>query len=171
MMGIEQIAFLEILTFIAGALLLVGLGSLTSALLQPNLPNEAKLCTYESGEVPTGGSWGKFNARFYVIAIIFMLFEAETVLLFPWAMVWANPTLNEATEGLWARYTAMSIVLFIVPLGIGLAYMWRQGHLASTHPCPIPPTFASKVPKAHYEQINHRYASTPRRLQHIQKAK
>lgn len=160
MMGTEQIAFLEILTFIAGALLLVGLGSLVSTLLQPNRPNEAKLYTYESGETPIGSSWGRFNARFYVIAIIFTLFEVETVLLFPWAMVWANPTLNEATEGLWARYTAMSAVLFIVFLGVGLAYMWRQGHFTSIQSAPLPSSFSSKVPRAHYEQINHRYAST-----------
>ena len=160
-MGIEQIAFLEILTFMAGALLLVGAGSLLGALLQPNRPNEAKLCTYESGEVPTGSFWGRFNTRFYVIAIVFMLFEVETVLLFPWATVWADPMLNETTGGLWAHYTAISAVLFVVFLGVGLAYVWSQGHLASTQPYPPPSSFSSKVPRAYYEKINHLYASAP----------
>jgi NADH-quinone oxidoreductase subunit A len=159
-MGIEQIAFLKILTFMVGALLLVGAGSLLSAFLKPNRPNEAKLCTYESGEVPTGSSWGRFNTRFYVIAIVFTLVEVEIVLLCPWATVWANPILNEVTEGLWTHYTAISAVLFIVFLGVGLAYAWSQGHLASTQPYPPPSSFSSKVPRTYYEQINHLYAST-----------
>ena len=83
MVVIEQVAFLEILTFIAGALLFVGIGSFLSFLLRTQHPNEGKLHTYESGEEPTGSSWGSFNTRFYVMAIVFILFEAETVPLFP----------------------------------------------------------------------------------------
>ncbi len=160
MIAIEQVAFLEILTFIAGGLLFVGIGSLVSSLLRPQRPNEEKLHTYESGEEPTGGSWGRFNTRFYVIAIVFMLFEVETVLLFPWAMVWANPVLNEATGGLWADYTAISAFIFITLLAVGLAYVWCQGHLAGIRP-PLPSSsFASKVPKKLYDRVNSRYALT-----------
>jgi NADH-quinone oxidoreductase subunit A len=77
--AIEQVAFLEILTFIVGAIFFVGIGSFVGSLLRPQWPDEEKLRTYESGEEPTGSSWGKFNTRFYVIAIVFMLFEVETV--------------------------------------------------------------------------------------------
>ena len=159
MVATEQAAFLEILNFIAGALLFVGIGALIASLLQPQHPNTAKLRSYESGEEPTGSAWGRFNTRFYVIAIVFVLFEVEAVLLFPWATVWANPMLNEATGGLWANYTATSAVLFITLLTIGLAYAWKQGHLASI-PSPSAPCFISPVPKAHYDRINRHYAST-----------
>lgn len=160
MIGIEQVAFLEILTFIAGGLLFVSIGSLISSLLRPQNPNTEKLHNYESGEEPTGSSWGRFNTRFYVIAIFFMLFEVETVLLFPWATVWANPALNKATGGLWASYTAISATLFIISLALGLAYVWSQGHLAGIH-SPLPSSsFSSKVPKALYDRVNSRYAAT-----------
>ncbi|MHA7877848.1 MAG: NADH-quinone oxidoreductase subunit A [Bacteroidota bacterium] len=159
MIATEQIAFLEILYFIAGALLLVGIGALLAFLLRPQRPNTAKLQTYESGEMPTGGAWGKFNTRFYVIAIAFMLFEVETILLFPWATVWAHPALNKATGGLWARYTAMSGTLFIALLALGLAYVWRQGYLLGIPPTPPPANAPANVPKSLYEQVNSRYAS------------
>jgi NADH-quinone oxidoreductase subunit A len=158
--AIEKVAFLEILTFIVGALLFVGVGSFVGSLFRPQRPNEEKLRTYESGEEPIGSSWGKFNTRFYVIAIVFMLFEVETVLLFPWATVWADPALNEATGGLWANYTAISAFIFITLLAVGLAYVWGQGHLAGIQYPLLPSSLASKVPKALYDRLNSRYAST-----------
>ena len=159
MSAIEQVAFLEILTFIVGAIFFVGIGSFVGSLLRPQWPDEEKLRTYESGEEPTGSSWGKFNTRFYVIAIVFMLFEVETVLLFPWATVWADPALNEATGGMWVKYTAMSALVFIILLSIGFAHMWSQGHPAGIQP-PLPASFASKVPRVLYDRVNSRYAST-----------
>lgn len=158
MIAIEQVAFLEILTFIAGALLMVGIGSFVSSLLRSHHPNAAKISTYESGEEAVGNAWGQFNARFYGMAIVFVLFEVETILLFPWATVWANHELNEATDGLWARYTAGSAVLFITLLAIGLVYAWSQGHLSGFSPSRPTPSFVSKVPKACYDQVNERYA-------------
>ncbi|MEM9417004.1 MAG: NADH-quinone oxidoreductase subunit A [Bacteroidota bacterium] len=164
-MAIEQVAFLEILTFISGVLLFVGMGSWVGAWLRPHRPTPAKTSTYESGEEAVGNAWGKFNARFYGMAIVFVLFEVETILLFPWATVWANRELNEATGGLWARYTAGSAVLFITLLAIGLVYAWRQGHLGGL-PAPRPASsWESKVPKTYYDQINERYAvSSPQAI-------
>ena len=159
MVASEQTAFLEILIFIVGALLFVGIGSLVSFLLRPRRPNPDKLRTYESGEEAIGSAWGRFDTRSYVVAIVFMLFEVETVLLFPWSTVWANSTLNEATGGIWVNYTAISAALFITLLAVGLAYVWSQGHLASTQsPLPASP-IAYKVPKALYDRVNSRYAS------------
>lgn len=158
-MAIEQVAFLEILTFIAGAMLMVGMGSFVSSLLRPHRPNSAKTSTYESGEEAIGNSWGQFNARFYGMAIVFVLFEVETILLFPWATVWANSELNEATGGLWARYTAGSAVLFITLLAIGLVYAWSQGHLNGLSSSRPAPSFVSKIPKTYYDAVNERYAA------------
>jgi len=154
----EQVAFLEILTFIAGGLLFVGVGSWVGSLLQPKHPDTEKLQTYESGEEPTGSAWSKFNTRFHIIAIVFALFEVETILLFPWATVWANPVLNEVTGGLWASYTAISTTLFIILLTVGLVYVWSQGHLMSPPPPLSPSSFASHVPKTLYDRVNRRYA-------------
>jgi NADH-quinone oxidoreductase subunit A len=159
MVAIEQGAFLEILTFVVGAIFFVSIGSFVSFLLRPQRPNAEKRRTYESGEEPAGSSWGKFNTRFYVMAIVFMLFEVETVLLFPWATVWADPALGDATGGLWIKYTATSALVFIILLSVGLAYVWSQGHLAGIQP-PLPSPFASKVPKALYDSVNDHYAST-----------
>nr|YP_010736375.1 NADH-quinone oxidoreductase subunit A [Zygnema circumcarinatum]QKQ14704.1 NADH-quinone oxidoreductase subunit A [Zygnema circumcarinatum]WEL36348.1 NADH-quinone oxidoreductase subunit A [Zygnema circumcarinatum] len=99
----------------ARALLFVDIGSLVSSLLQVRAkdPNEERLRTYDSGEDPMENSWGRLNIRFYGIAIVFMLFQVETVILFPWATVWANPTLNEATGGLWANYKALRTISFV----------------------------------------------------------
>jgi len=155
----EQVAFLEILTFVAGALLFLGIGSWINALLQPQRTNEEMLSTYESGEEAIGNTWGKFNTPFYGIAIIFLFFEMETVLLFPCTAAWAKRELNEATGGLWMHYTAISITLFVALLAVGLIYVWSQGHLANIQP-PIPASSVfSKVPQALYNQFNQRYAS------------
>jgi NADH-quinone oxidoreductase subunit A len=170
MIAVEQVAFLEILTFIAGALLFVGMSYLIGYLLRPQRPNTEKLHTYESGETPAGSSWGKFNTRFYVMAIVFLLFEVETVLLFPWAAVWANPSLYEATGGLWAYYTAISAVLFITLLAVGLAYVWRQGHLVSAPPALPSSSFSSGVPQGLYDQVSNYYAQLPTKKQYIRTA-
>lgn len=160
MLATEQVAFLEILTFVAGALLVVGGGSLLSTLLRSQRTNEEKLTTYESGEEPVGNAWSKFNTRFYGMAVIFVLFEVETLLLFPCITVWAKPELNRTTGGWWASYTAMSALLFIFLLAMGLAYAWKEGHLGSLQPKLPTASFTSPVPKAHYDQVNRRYAPT-----------
>lgn len=160
----EQLALFEIFTFVAGAMLVVGLGSFTSSLLRSQRPNKEKLSTYESGEEAVGTAWGKFNTRFYVMAIVLVLFEVETVLLFPWATVWTHSELNEATSGLWTSYTALSGMLFITVLALGLAYVWSKVDLTGT-PSPLPSSsFVATVPKRYYEQVNHRYATRQQRL-------
>lgn len=155
----EQIAFLELLLFIVGALLFVGIGSLVSTWLRPHKPNEAKNSSYESGEATMGTAWGPFNARFYGISLVFMLFEVETILLFPWAMVWINPALNQATNDFWAFYMAFLGTIFILLLSIGLAYAWAQGHLTWSQPPPSHADLLTKVPQKYYDHINRYYDS------------
>ncbi|MEL6539454.1 MAG: NADH-quinone oxidoreductase subunit A, partial [Bacteroidota bacterium] len=144
--------------FVAGTLALIGGGALTSIWLRTHRPNAIKLSTYESGEASVGDAWNKFNVRFYILAIIFVLFEVETILLLPWATIWANPMLNSLTGGLWVYYTLSSAVAFIALLVVGLGYVWRQGCFASI-PLPPTPDIESTVPFSYYEQVNLRYAS------------
>jgi len=92
---------------------------LIQKLLAPNNPNPDKLATYECGEESEGSAWVQFNIRFYVVALIFLIFDVEVVFLFPWAIVF-----NEL--GLLA-FVEMGIFLLI--LLVGLAYVWKRSDL------------------------------------------
>ena len=88
-------------------------------LIAPTNKTKEKLETYECGEVVEGSAWLQFNIRFYVVALIFLIFDVEVVFLFPWAVVF-----NEL--GLLA-FVEMGIFLLILMLG--LAYVWRRSDL------------------------------------------
>ena len=147
------IMFLFILTAFAfiGGILLFG------KLLRPNRPNEEKLTTYESGEEPVGNAGVQFNPRFYVVALVFVLFDVELVLLFPWATVFSQPTLIAETGGLWGWFALTEAVVFVLILALGLAYAWAKGYLDWEKPQPQLPTVETSVPTNLYEQVNERY--------------
>ncbi|WEL17062.1 MULTISPECIES: NADH-quinone oxidoreductase subunit A [unclassified Halorhabdus] len=110
-----------------GALALVGLVVLlgmlaTSALLRPSVPERSKRATYESGEVPTGGTRIQFNIQYYMVALLFVVFDIETVLIFPWTVIYSDAV--EAV-GLWRALAPM--VAFIGILVVGLGWAWRNG--------------------------------------------
>lgn len=130
---------------------------LTARLLRPHRPNAEKLTTYESGEEPMGNAWGRFNAQFYIVALVFILFDVELVFLFPWAVVYGNRQLNADTQGLWSWFTLAEMFLFVAILALGLAYAWVKGHLDWVKPQPKPSSFESKIPPAMYDQVNERY--------------
>ena len=88
-------------------------------LLAPSNPSKLKQSTYECGEEPEGSAWVQFNIRFYIIALVFLIFDVEVVFLFPWAVVFR--------ELGWLAMIEMGI--FLIILLIGLAYVWRKGDL------------------------------------------
>jgi NADH:ubiquinone oxidoreductase subunit 3 (subunit A) len=88
-------------------------------LIRPSRFSEEKLTTYECGEDPQGSAWIQFNIRFYVFALIFVVFDVETVFLLPWAVVYKQIGLLAFVEGL----------VFISILVVGLVYVWRKGDL------------------------------------------
>ena len=94
------------------------------SIIRPRNPYPEKLSTYECGEEPVGGSWIQFNIRFYVIALDFIIFDVEIVLLFPWASV--------APELGW--YGFWGIAFFVFVLLVGLAYAWKKGSLEWVKP-------------------------------------
>ena len=112
-----------------GALALMGVGIpvamiVVSSLIRPSVPEQGKSSTYESGEIPTESAIGiQFNAQYYMVALLFMIFDIETVLLFPWTVIY-RPAL-EAGVGLAAVLFPM--LVFIGVLVIGLVWAWRQG--------------------------------------------
>ena len=79
--------FGTIFVFIFIGIVLIYLPLLIQKLLAPNNPNPDKQATYECGEESEGSAWVQFNIRFYVVALIFLIFDVEVVFLFPWAIV------------------------------------------------------------------------------------
>lgn len=151
-------AFGEVLLFIIGGIIFVVGGLVASRLIRPNRPNAEKLATYESGEEPISTAWTQFNVRFYIIALIFLLFEVEIVLLFPWTTVFAKKELIEQTNGRWGWFAVTEAVIFIAVLGLGLAYAWVNGFLDWIKPDPQPTEYKSPVPRTLYDKINEQYA-------------
>lgn len=154
-------AFGEVLLYIIGGILFILIAFFTSRLLRPNRPNAQKLSTYESGEEAVSSAWTQFNVRFYIVALIFILFEVEILFLFPWATVFSNKQLLEETNGLWGWFSVIEVVIFIAMLALGLAYAWVNGHLDWIKPEPTPTETRSPVPRGLYEKINEVYKSNP----------
>jgi NADH-quinone oxidoreductase subunit A len=105
--------------FVAVAIGFLVVNLLVWKVIRPSRYSEEKLTTYECGENPTGSAWIQFNIRFYVFALIFIVFDVEAVFLLPWAVVFRKLGMVAFTEGL----------VFIVILAVALAYVWRKGDL------------------------------------------
>lgn len=149
--------FGNVLLFIIAGALFIAITLFISRLIRPNRPNPEKLATYESGEEPISAAWTQFNIRFYIVALIFLLFEVEIVLLFPWSTVFANKQLIEETNGSWGWVALAEAIIFILVLAIGLAYAWVNELLDWVKPDPKPTAYSSPVPKSLYEKINERF--------------
>ena len=147
----------EVLLFVIGGLLFVLVALLVSRLIRPNRPNPEKLTTYESGEQPTGSAWVQVSTRFYVIALIFLLFEVEIVFLFPWATIFANESLIAETNGAWGWFSFVEMLIFVGVLALGLAYAWAKGHLDWIKSSEETVDFKSPVPDELYRKVNERY--------------
>ncbi|MCS7004249.1 MAG: NADH-quinone oxidoreductase subunit A [Cytophagales bacterium] len=149
--------FGNILLFIVGAIIFIRLGLWVTRLFRANNPNIEKLSTYECGEETLGSAWRQFNVRFYVIALVFVLFEIEMVFLFPWAVTFGNELFFVQTKGWGLWIGVLEGILFIGILGFGLIYPWKKGHLTWIKPTISPKVPCAKVPSYLYEQINKKY--------------
>ena len=109
----------SILVFIAVVVGFLVVNLLAWKVIRPSRFSEEKLTTYECGENPTGSAWIQFNIRFYVFALIFIIFDVEAVFLLPWAVVFRTLGPLAFVEGL----------VFIAILVVALAYVWRKGDL------------------------------------------
>jgi NADH-quinone oxidoreductase subunit A len=101
--------------------LMLGLGSL----LRPSEPSPEKLSTYECGEPPSGPAWINFNIRFYVIALVFVIFDVELAFIYPVAAVF-----REMVEDGTGVTALVELVIFVGILAVGLVYVWARGDLA-----------------------------------------
>lgn len=127
--------FGRVLLFFIISAVFVAAGLVVAWLLRPKKWYAEKLTTYECGEEPVGTSWVKYNIRFYVVALIFLIFEVETVFLFPWAIIYRELGL----------FAFIEMVIFLVILLIGYAYVWVKGDLDWDKPEP-------QIPVLHFHQ-------------------
>ena len=105
----------------------VGFGVVTlmiSRLAAPQRPYPEKLSTYECGEIPIGEAWVRFNISYYIFALLFVVFDVESVFLYPWAVVFRE--LVHTGRG---AFAFMEMFVFVVILVLGLVYAWRKGVL------------------------------------------
>jgi NADH-quinone oxidoreductase subunit A len=116
--------FANVLVFLGVGVLFLSVSLLLSSLIRPSKYSEEKLISYECGENPVGSPWVQFNIRFYVFALIFIIFDVEVAFLVPWAVVFKKLGMFAFIEGL----------IFIVILAVGLAYVWAKGDLQWIRP-------------------------------------
>lgn len=150
--------FGTIFLFILAAIALIVLMLTLAKIIRPSRPNEEKLTTYESGEDPIGNANIQFNVRFYVVAIVFLLFEVELIFLFPWATVFGQANLINQTDGLWGWFSLIEMLIFVGMLALGLAYAWSKGYLDWVRPQPKIPQITTKVPTHLYQNVNDKYS-------------
>ncbi len=123
--------FGRVLLFILVGVVFVAIGLVVAWLLRPHRPYPSKHTTYECGESPLGDTRIRINVRFYVIALIFLIFDVEVVFLFPWALVYGNLG--------WFAFIEM--LVFLAILLVGYAYVWRKGDLDWDRPAPNVPRY------------------------------
>jgi NADH-quinone oxidoreductase subunit A len=114
--------YLAVAVFIGAALLMVGAMLGVGRLLRPHRPDAAKTMPYEAGSDPVLG-FGQSNVRYYVYALLFVMFDVEAVFIFPWAVKLDNGRDPLGVFGL------IEMAAFIVILTLGLVYAWRKGVL------------------------------------------
>jgi NADH-quinone oxidoreductase subunit A len=111
--------FLPVVVFLLlGAAVSIGM-LVFSRLLQPRKPYPEKMLTYESGITPFMDAHQKFSIRYYIIAMLFLIFDIESVFLYPWAVAYNHIGL----------YGFVEMVIFIAILLVGYVYAWKKGAL------------------------------------------
>ena len=122
-------------------------------LIAPNNPTAEKLTSFECGEEPTGNAWLPFNSRFYVIALVFLLFDVEMVFIFPWATVFGSHEIQKVDHR-WGLFSLFEMFIFLGILILGLVYVWVKGDLDWIKPHPTRPTVDTNIPLNLYERLN-----------------
>lgn len=114
-----QTEWLYIGLFLILGMVLPGMALVISWLVAPKKPNPIKQSTYECGVETVGDAWVQFKAEYYIFALVFLIFDVETVFLFPWAMALDKLPLFAVVEG----------IVFLLILLAGLVFIWRRGEL------------------------------------------
>jgi NADH-quinone oxidoreductase subunit A len=123
-MGFE---FGAVVAFVVVAIGFAAVGLTAGRLLRPNFPEAAKSTVYECGEVPIGTAWMNFNPRFYLIALVFVIFEVDIALTFPVVAVFREWVTASPAMG---AVALVELLLFTLILVVGLVWVWVHGDLA-----------------------------------------
>jgi len=161
-MEISQVSeFGKILIFLIGGIIFVAAGMFTASLIAPKRPNPEKLTSYECGEDAVGSSWVQFNMRFYVVALIFIIFDVEILFVVPWSVIFSNKDLVANVPN-WTPIVVGEMFLFIGVLFLGLIYAWVKGDLSWVKPQLVDPEVDVKIPRSVYDKINQKtYKAKP----------
>jgi len=123
-MNQPYLAFLLLLGFVAfNAVLLIGL----SHLLAPRKPTALKDSPYESGMPSLGSAHERFSVKFYLVAMLFIIFDIETVFLIPWGTIYLNDA--GSAGGPSTGFLLVEMLLFMLILAVGYVYVWKRGAL------------------------------------------
>ena len=112
-------SYLSVLVFCGAAALMVGAMLGAGRLVRPTRPQSQKYISYESGVDPVGGGWSQSQIRYYIFALLFVMFDVEAVFIFPWAV-------QLETLGV---FGLVEMLIFVVILALGIVYAWRKGVL------------------------------------------
>jgi NADH-quinone oxidoreductase subunit A len=107
------------LIFVAAGILMILVALLIGAIVRRRLPDRVKGDTYECGEPTVGASWVQFDLRFYIVALVFVIFDVEIALFYPWAVVYKESGLAGLVD----------MLFFFGVLVVGYLYLWRFGYL------------------------------------------
>ena len=113
----NQYAYVAVFALVGIAFLIIAL--IAAWVLRPSRPSRAKSTPYECGIVPVGDGWNQLNPRYYIFALLFLLFDVEAAFIYPWAV----------RVGSLGLYAVIEMLIFLAILGFGLAYAWRKGSL------------------------------------------
>jgi NADH-quinone oxidoreductase subunit A len=124
---------LSITLFLGFAIVMVFAGLFASSLIAPKLPNPQKSAVYECGETAIGTGWVQFDLRFYIVALVYLIFDVEVALFYPWAVVYGDAEALAKSLGMTAfevrQVALVDMLFFFGVLMVGFAYLWRFGYL------------------------------------------
>jgi NADH-quinone oxidoreductase subunit A len=136
------------------------LGGMTAARwLSPRRPGGLKGTAYECGEAAKGDAWGQIHVRFYVMGLIFLIFDVELLMLYPWAVALTHKAWVTAAPS-WPWVALLEGAAFILILAAGLAYVWGRGDVNWSFPPARRPHTPTPVPDELYARLNEKYASS-----------
>ena len=126
---------LSLFLFLAFGTVFVFVNLAVGSFVRPRIPNPEKSAVYECGEPTIGSSWVQFDLRFYIVALVFLIFDVEVALFYPWAVAFGDASrlakqMTPPMDVFDIRLVAVVDMLFFFSvLLVGFAYLWRFGYL------------------------------------------
>src|SRR5215216_6012412 len=124
---------LSVTIFLAFGAVFVFANLILGFFARPQIPNPEKATVYECGEPAIGSSWVQFDLRFYIVALVYLIFDVEVALFYPWAVTYGSADTVAAATGMSTfavrQVALVDMLFFFGVLLVGFAYLWRFGYL------------------------------------------